>query len=48
MGYRVAVVGATSLVGEEIVRLLGDRGLPIGELRALGAAKTAGRRLEEV
>ena len=42
----VAVVGATSIVGEEIVRLLGDRQLPIAEVRALGTARTAGRRVE--
>jgi len=30
------------------VRLVADRGLPIGELRALGSAKTAGRRLEDL
>ena len=46
--YAVAVVGATSLVGEEIVRLLGDRGLPVAEIRALGSARTAGRRLEDL
>jgi aspartate-semialdehyde dehydrogenase len=46
-GFAVAVVGATSLVGEEIVRLLGERGLPVGEVRPLGSARTAGRRLEE-
>jgi aspartate-semialdehyde dehydrogenase len=43
----VAVVGATSLVGEEIVRILGDRQLPVGELRALGSVRTAGRTLDE-
>jgi aspartate-semialdehyde dehydrogenase len=46
-GVAVAVVGATSLVGEEIVRLLADRQVPVGELRALGSARTAGKKLEE-
>ena len=44
----VAVVGATSLVGEEIIRLVGDRGLPVTEIRALGSVRTAGRRLEDL
>jgi aspartate-semialdehyde dehydrogenase len=45
--FAVAVVGATSLIGEEIIRLLDERQLPVGELRALGSARTAGRKLEE-
>jgi aspartate-semialdehyde dehydrogenase len=45
--FAVAVVGATSLVGEEIVRLLADRQIPVDELRLLGSARTAGRKLED-
>jgi aspartate-semialdehyde dehydrogenase len=45
--FAVAVVGATSLVGEEIIRLLGERQVPVGELRPLGSARTAGRKLED-
>jgi aspartate-semialdehyde dehydrogenase len=45
--FAVAIVGATTLVGEEIIRLLGDRGLPVSELRTLGSARTAGRKLED-
>jgi aspartate-semialdehyde dehydrogenase len=43
----VAVVGATSLVGEEIIRILGDRQFPVSEVRALGSIRTAGRTLDE-
>jgi aspartate-semialdehyde dehydrogenase len=46
-GFSVAVVGATSLVGEEIVRLLGERQFPVSELRPLGSVRTAGRKIEE-
>jgi aspartate-semialdehyde dehydrogenase len=45
--FAVAIVGATSLVGEEIIRLLGERQFPAGEVRALGSPKTAGRQLEQ-
>jgi aspartate-semialdehyde dehydrogenase len=45
--FAVAVVGATSLIGEEIIRLLGERQLPVGELRLLGSTRTAGRKIEE-
>jgi len=47
-GFAVAIVGATSLVGEEIVRLIGERQLPVGEIRALGSARTAGRQLDDL
>ncbi|HXJ35058.1 MAG TPA: aspartate-semialdehyde dehydrogenase [Candidatus Eisenbacteria bacterium] len=43
----VAVVGATSLVGEELVRLLGERQVPVGDLRLLGSLRTAGRKVDE-
>jgi aspartate-semialdehyde dehydrogenase len=44
----VAVVGATSLLGQEIMRLLGERQFPVGALRALGSIRTAGRKLDDV
>jgi aspartate-semialdehyde dehydrogenase len=45
--FAMAVVGATSLVGEEVMRLFGERELPVGEVRALGSARTAGRQLDD-
>jgi aspartate-semialdehyde dehydrogenase len=41
----VAVVGATGLVGETVLRVLEERGFPVGELRALGGARSAGARV---
>jgi len=41
----VAVVGATGLVGETVLRVLAERAFPVGELRALGSAKSAGTRV---
>lgn len=43
---RVAVVGASSVPGSEIVELLTERGFPVGELRLLGSERTAGKTLE--
>jgi len=43
----VAVVGATGLVGEEIVELLGERRFPMQAVRFLGSLKTAGKVFEE-
>ncbi|PZN12853.1 MAG: aspartate-semialdehyde dehydrogenase [Bacillota bacterium] len=43
MGYRVAVVGATGLVGQQVMRLLEERRFPVSELRPLATARSAGR-----
>src|SRR5262249_29772370 len=43
----VAVVGAAGLAGREILRLLGERDEPPGELRLLGSPRTAGATIEE-
>lgn len=39
---RVAVVGATGLVGRTIIRLLEERNFPVGELVLLASARSAG------
>jgi aspartate-semialdehyde dehydrogenase len=39
------VVGATGLVGEVTLALLAERGFPVGELRLLASARSAGRRI---
>src|SRR5262249_57666354 len=44
---RVAVVGASGLVGREILRLLDERSEPPAELRLLGSPRTAGATGEE-
>jgi aspartate-semialdehyde dehydrogenase len=41
----VAVVGASSLVGEMLVQLLEERAFPVGELHLLGADRALGRTL---
>jgi aspartate-semialdehyde dehydrogenase len=42
----VAVVGATGVVGRTMVRVLGERDFPVGELRLLASARSAGRLVE--
>jgi len=39
------VVGATGAVGEELRRLLTERALPLGEVRLVASARSAGRRV---
>lgn len=42
----VAVVGATGLVGEEILRILEERDFPLDQLTLLASRRSAGTRLE--
>jgi aspartate-semialdehyde dehydrogenase len=42
---RVGVVGATGLVGTEMLRLLAERNFPVDELRAYASARSEGRTL---
>jgi aspartate-semialdehyde dehydrogenase len=44
-GFRVAVVGATGMVGGEMIRVLAQRGFPVARLRLFATARSAGRRL---
>jgi aspartate-semialdehyde dehydrogenase len=39
----VAVVGATGVVGRTMITVLGERDLPVGELRPLASGRSAGR-----
>jgi aspartate-semialdehyde dehydrogenase len=43
---RVAVIGATGLVGREIVALLGERSFPVGSLALYGSQASAGATLD--
>ena len=45
MGYRVAVVGATGVVGSELLNTLAGRDFPADEVVALASAKSVGREL---
>jgi aspartate-semialdehyde dehydrogenase len=44
-GVRVGVVGATGLVGTEMLRLLDARQFPVSELRVYASPRSVGRRL---
>ena len=41
--FNVAVVGATGVVGAEMLRVLKQRGFPVGEVRALASERSAGQ-----
>ena len=40
---RIAVVGATGAVGQTVLQILEQRNFPVGELRALASARSAGK-----
>ncbi len=42
---RVGVIGATGLVGGEMLRLLAERSFPVDELRVFASARSAGKKL---
>jgi aspartate-semialdehyde dehydrogenase len=44
-GYHVAVVGATGVVGQMMLRILEERAFPIAALRLTATARSAGRAL---
>jgi aspartate-semialdehyde dehydrogenase len=44
-GLRVGVVGATGQVGTVMLRLLGERGFPVAELRCFASSRSAGSTL---
>ena len=44
-GYRVAIVGATGMVGIAMREILEERGFPVAELRLLASERSRGRHL---
>lgn len=44
--YNIAIVGATGLVGRELLRVMAERDFPVGELRLLASERSAGKKLE--
>ncbi len=44
--YRVAILGATGAVGEELLTLLADRHFPIADLKLLASARSAGTKIK--
>ena len=45
MGYRVAIVGATGLVGQEFIKVLEQRSFPMTSLRLLASERSVGKKL---
>ncbi len=45
MGYRVAILGATGLVGREIVKMLEQRNFPMDSIRLLASERSAGKKM---
>ncbi len=46
MNEKVAVVGATGVVGRMMLKVLAERKFPISELHAFASAKSAGKKIE--
>src|SRR3989338_6020847 len=44
--FNIAIVGATGLVGHELISILHDRRFPLGQLKLLASANSAGETLE--
>lgn len=44
-GYRVAIVGATGLVGQEFIKVLEQRNFPMSTIRLLASDRSAGKKL---
>ncbi|BBK33731.1 aspartate semialdehyde dehydrogenase [Stella humosa] len=45
MGYRVAVVGATGAVGQEMLKTLAERAFPVSQAYALASERSVGREV---
>jgi aspartate-semialdehyde dehydrogenase len=45
-GYRIAVLGATGLVGETMIKVLEERDFPVSELFPLASNRSIGKRVE--
>ena len=43
--YKVAILGATGAVGQEMIKILMERSFPICELHLLASARSAGKKL---
>lgn len=41
-GFNVAIVGITGLVGQEFIKILEERGFPVGKLRPLASERSSG------
>ncbi|CAE7292230.1 asd [Symbiodinium sp. KB8] len=43
---RIAIAGATGAVGHDLLRILTERGFPVGSLKLLASARSAGKTLD--
>ena len=43
--FKVAVVGASGVVGETLIRVLEERAFPVGELFALASQRSLGKKV---
>ena len=43
--YNVGIMGATGAVGQQMIKVLGERDFPVGELRCLASERSAGKTL---
>ncbi|WMJ77234.1 MULTISPECIES: aspartate-semialdehyde dehydrogenase [unclassified Sedimentibacter] len=44
--YNLAILGATGAVGQEMLKILGERNFPFGELKLLASKRSAGEEIE--
>jgi len=44
--YNVGILGATGAVGQEMMKILLERGFPVGELRPIASARSAGSTID--
>ena len=44
--YTVAILGATGAVGTQMIQCLAEQDFPVGELRLLASARSAGKKVE--
>ncbi|MGD9115806.1 MAG: aspartate-semialdehyde dehydrogenase [Dehalococcoidia bacterium] len=45
MGYRVAIVGATGMVGQEFIKVLEQRNFPMDSIELLASDRSAGKKM---
>ena len=43
--YKVAILGATGAVGQEMLKILMERDFPVSELHLLASARSAGKKI---
>ena len=43
--YRVAILGATGAVGQEMMKVLEEQNFPVSELKLLASSRSAGKTL---